>query len=238
MYRAKEGDINNRSSSRYHAGLTADSIIDVAVECTHLDGLDSWSFRDLAKRLGVAPSALYHHIGGKDLVRRHVVERVLKMVDFPVEPMPWREWFRAALYPAHPVLSAYPGVARWLLLHGPMFESMVPVVDAGIASLQQAGFGKDTAKAYTALFNTAIMTIAAVDDRIQHEKESARYHSALISEFIAMADQSPGLSLLAKDVATQFVGSPESVAGARETFYRDTLELLMDGLEGALSQRS
>ena len=74
----------------YHVGLTPTAIIDVAVEATRGTGLDSWSVRDLAGRLGVATSTLYHHVGGQELLRQHVVERVLAMVGFPTTVLPWR----------------------------------------------------------------------------------------------------------------------------------------------------
>lgn len=144
----------------------------------------------------------YHNVGGKDLLR-HVVERVLLTVNFPTGVMPWCEWFRAALLPARPVLASYPGVARWLLLHGPIFSNMMPVVDSGIASLPQAGFGPDTAYAYTTLFNTAMMTIAA-DDRVQHEAYGARDHASLRDELMRIAGNSPGIGLITRDVTTQY----------------------------------
>ncbi|WP_315131047.1 hypothetical protein [uncultured Actinomyces sp.] len=47
-----------RASRPYHVGLTPTAIIDVAVEATRGTGLDSWSVRDLAGRLGVAAWSL------------------------------------------------------------------------------------------------------------------------------------------------------------------------------------
>ena len=175
-----------RAGRPYHIGLTPEAIIDVAVEATRDAGLESWSVRDLARRLDVATASLYHHVGGQELLRRSVVERVLTMVGFPTRVLPWREWFRAALFPARPVLAGHPGTARWLLLHGPAFPAMIPVVDAGIASLRRAGFGADTAKAYAALFNTALMTIASADDRAAHTRSAGRDHEAIMGEFEAV----------------------------------------------------
>lgn len=227
--------MKSASESPYHIGLTPEAVVDVAVDASRGTGLEAWSLRDLAKRLDVAPSAVYHHVGGKDLLRRYVVERVLGMASFPTDVRPWREWFRAALYPARPVLATYPGTARWLLLHGPVFASMVPVVDAGIASLDEAGFGLGTARAYASLFNTAMMTIAAADDRLQHEDENVRDHALVMREFASVAGDSLGVSRLTRDMASQFMGSPESAAAARDDYYRFILERLMDGLEDTLA---
>lgn len=232
-----EAGIARTSRARYHVGLTPDAVIDAAVELSQGTGLRGWTLRDLAQVLDVAPSVVYHHIGGRELLRHRVVERVLSMVEFPTTVMPWREWFRAALFPARPVLARYPGTARWLLLHGPVFASMAPVVDSGVASLQDAGFGRDTGAAYTALFNTAMMTIAAADDRLEHEDESVRDHAALMQGLSEAAGSSPGIALLSRDVMTQFTGSPEAAVAARDTYYRYVIERLMDGLESSLSGR-
>ncbi|QFG21378.1 TetR/AcrR family transcriptional regulator [Actinomadura sp. WMMB 499] len=233
-----EARIGRTPRGRYHLGLTPNAIIDAAVELSQGRGIAGWTLRDLAQDLEVAPSVLYHHVGGKEKLRRHVVERVLSTVDFPTTVMPWREWFRAALYPARAELARYPGTAKWLLLHGPVFPSMAPVVDAGVASLQQAGFARDTVPAYTALFNTALMTIAAVDDRLQHEDEAARDYTALMRDLSDSAGPSAGVSLIVRDVMAQFTGSPEAVMAARDGYYRYVLERLMDGLEHSLRGRT
>ncbi len=230
----REATITSTTDMSYHLGLTPRAIIDAAVEASRGDGLESWSLRDLAGRLHVTPPTLYHHVGGQELLRQHVVGRVLTMIDFPTESGPWREWFRSALFPARPVLAMYPGTAKWLLLHGPIFTSMVPVVDAGIASLQQSGFGEITAYAYATLFNTALMTISSADDKLRHEEAGIRDHATLMSKLNDLADTSPGMSLLVHDMAAQFTSSADSSAAARDRYYRFVVERLMDGLEETL----
>jgi len=218
----------------YHAGLDADRVIDAAVELSRGDGLAAWTLRDLGRRLGVAPSVIYHHVGGREALSRHVVERVLALVDLPTDVMPWRRWAREALYPIRPVLTDYPGTARWLLLHGPVFPRLAPVIDAGIASLRRAGFGRDAALAYTSLVNTAMMTIAAIDDRRLHQDDGPRDHAALIRDLDRIAAGSAGISLVTRDLLTQFTGAPQEIAAAQDRYYRYVLERLMDGLEASL----
>lgn len=81
--------------STFHAGLTPAVVVDAAVELTRSSHLFSWSMRDLASRLGVAPSVIYHHIGGKDRLCRQVVERVLDQLELPPHDLGWQDWFRA-----------------------------------------------------------------------------------------------------------------------------------------------
>ena len=232
MTRRRSGATGRRDS--YHVGLDADKVIDAAVELSRGDGLTTWTLRDLGGRLGVAPSVIYHHVGGREALSRRVVERVLALVDLPTDVMPWRQWARAALYPLRPVLTDYPGTARWLLLHGPVLPRLAPVIDAGIASLRRAGFGRDSALAYTSLVNTAMMTIAAIDDRRLHEDDGPRDHAALIRDLGPITAGSAGISLLTRDLLTRFTGTPQEIAAAQDRYYRYVLERLMDGLEADL----
>ena len=232
MAGTRKGTAEKRGS--YHVGLDADKVIDAAVALSQGDGLATWTLRDLGERLGVAPSVIYHHVGGREALSRHVVERILTLVGQPTTAMPWRQWFREALYPLRPVLTDYPGTARWLLLHGPVFPGIAPVMDAGIASLQQAGFGRDTALAYASLVNTALMTIATVDDRLLHEDEGPHDHATLMHSLSGVATDSAGISLMMNDLMSQFTGSAEETEAAQDRYYRFVLERLMDGLEVGL----
>lgn len=238
MMSSKDGGSTARRRSTYHAGLSPETVIDAAVELTRDSGLTGWSLRDLAKELGVAPSAIYHHVGGQELLSRHVVERVLARVDLPTTTMPWRQWFRRALFPARPVLAACPGTARWLLLHGPVLPSLTPVMDSGIASLLRAGFADSAALAFSSVVNTAMMIIAAADDRRQHEDDGPRDHETLMHDLSETISSSPGVSMLAHDLIAQFTGTPEEVSAAQDRYYRYVLERLMDGLEAELESSS
>jgi len=237
MTRRRSGTTGRRDP--YHVGLDADKVIDAAVELSRGDGLTAWTLRDLGGRLGVAPSVIYHHVGGREALSRHVVERILTLVGQPTTAMPWRQWFREALYPLRPVLTDYPGTARWLLLHGPVLPRLAPVIDAGIASLRRAGFGRDAALAYTSLVNTAMMTIAAIDDRRLHEDDGPRDHAALIRDLGPITAGSAGISLLTRDLLTRFTGTPQEIAAAQDRYYRFVVEAMrVDGSEPRIAARA
>ncbi len=55
-------------------------IVSTALEMMDADGLDGFSMRKLAARLGVSPQALYWHFTNKDQLCRAVVERVAEDV--------------------------------------------------------------------------------------------------------------------------------------------------------------
>jgi AcrR family transcriptional regulator len=223
------------ASAPFHVGLTADRITDAAVELTRASHLYGWSVRDLARRLDVAPSVIYHHIGGKDLVARRVVERVLEELDVPVADGAWRDWFGEALRRLYPVLVAAPGAAKWLLLHGPAFPSVIPIVETGIALLQGAGFAARAPHAYALLFNTAALTISIGDERLLHADDGPRDHATMMAEFQAAAGDRPGVSVLGGALMGPFADGGETAERVREEYYRFAVDTVIAGLTASLA---
>lgn len=217
-------------ASTFHVGLTAERVVEVALELTEESHLFGWSMRDLAGRLNVAPSVVYHHVGGKDLVARRVVERVMDGIELPPADLVWGDWFRALLLPARPLVARYPGVAKWLLMHGPTFPSIVPVIDAGMATLQRAGFGEQTGLAYATLLNNALLTVAIADDRLQHEGDGPRDHAAMMREFHQAGANSPGVAVLTESLLRPFADGGVSAERQREEYYRFVVENTIAGL--------
>ncbi|CAM3731842.1 TetR/AcrR family transcriptional regulator C-terminal domain-containing protein [Kibdelosporangium persicum] len=214
----------------FHVGLTPDQVVSTAQRLTGEGHLFGWSIRDLARALAVAPAAIYHHVGGKDLLCRHVVERALADLTPPSPDLPWQDWFRELLYSVRPPLVRYPGTAKWLLMHGPVFPAVIPVIDAGIETLRRGGFGESTAFAYAALFNNALMTIAIGDERMEHEGDGPRDHAAMMREFRQVGADSPGVTLLTQSLISPFAQDAAGAERQREAYYRFVVDTTIAGL--------
>ncbi len=214
----------------YHAGLTLDSVVDAAILLTEQRGLQGWSLRDLGRELGVAQSAIYHHVGGKDALSRHVSERVVASLSLPTEELDWDAWFRTLLLEARPVLLRYRGVAKWLLMHGPSFPAAAPIADAGIAVLQRGGFGDRTPLAYATLLNSALLTLMMGDERLIHRDDGPRDHAAMMTEFARLDTSSTGLRMLSERLVTPFAAGGAIAQDAATTYYRFVVETVLSGL--------
>jgi len=229
MIKINEADMTDPVAP-FHVGLTPEHIIDVAVELTRTSHLSGWSIRDLARALDVAPSVIYHHVGGKDLLGRHVVERVLVRLEAPPATLRWQEWFEALLDSIYLVVSPYPGVAKWLLMHGPTFPSVLPIIDTGVTALRRAGFGEQAEFAYAALLNNAILTISIGDDRLLHEDDGPRDHATMMAEFRrAAAETRDGTPLDESFIAALAEGGSES-AQQRERYYQYIVQTTIAGV--------
>ncbi|WP_232013758.1 TetR/AcrR family transcriptional regulator [Glycomyces terrestris] len=216
--------MNDRS--RRFAGLSPERIVDAAMELTEGRGLHTWSIRDLAKRLDVVPSVIYHHVGGKDELCRQVAGRVTAQMRRPDPALAWQDWFRALLFPARAILSPYPGVAMWLMMHGPTFEHLTPIIDDGIAALKRAGFGEQTGLAYAAILNSAVLTVAAADERLVHADDGSRDHAQIVRDFERIGAESPGVQVL-----TELTAGFTSRSDAGDEYYRFVIETVLAGLE-------
>lgn len=62
---------------RYHHGDLRGALLDAAEELVHEHGDAGWSLREASARVGVSPSAAYHHFSSRDALVRALSVRVL-----------------------------------------------------------------------------------------------------------------------------------------------------------------
>ncbi|SEH89171.1 regulatory protein, tetR family [Mycolicibacterium rutilum] len=67
------------------AAISAETIVDAAAAMIELDGVDRFTMRGLADRLGVAVTSIYWHVGGRDKLFDSLVDRLLdEMAHLPM----------------------------------------------------------------------------------------------------------------------------------------------------------
>jgi AcrR family transcriptional regulator len=65
------------AEGRYHHGELRNALLDVAEALVRERGVDGWSLREASVRIGVSPSAAYHHFDSRDALVRALAERVI-----------------------------------------------------------------------------------------------------------------------------------------------------------------
>ncbi|MGQ4508900.1 TetR/AcrR family transcriptional regulator [Dermabacteraceae bacterium P13128] len=218
------------------AGLTPEAVIDAALELTRERHLYGWSIRDLAKRLGVAPSVIYHHVGGKDLLARRVVGRVIPQIAMPDLSFAWKEWFRALLISGRDVMREYPGVAKWVMLHGPMFPDSLRTIDAGVEKLKDAGFGDNAIYAYSLILNNCVAALMVADERLLHEDDGPRDHATIRDEFLRNAETSRALGEMTERMVVPLAEGNEAAERVGNHYYGLVVETTIAGAELLLKQ--
>jgi AcrR family transcriptional regulator len=221
---------------KYRTGITTEQIVDAAVKLTQLRGLYGWTIRDLVARIGTSPSVVYHRVGGRDALCRRVVSRVLAQVEYHLPSQDdlehgradWRDWFRATFFPLRPVLIQYPGVAKWILMHGRPHSENFEQFDAEIDQLHRAGFGDDVALVYALIFTTALNCVMMSDERNAHEMDDPRDHSGIIADLRAPLSQGSDEMIAFID---SLAGEGAEAQAVRDAFYRTVIDTILDGLE-------
>ncbi|XVX18657.1 TetR/AcrR family transcriptional regulator [Actinomycetota bacterium] len=120
------------------AVLTRDRIAEEAVALVSESGYGAFTMTSLARRLGVAPSALYNHTRSKDEVTHWLQDRVMGLVVVPdFAELGWREglsrWARSyrEVFSRHTPLI--PVIAVLPIAGSPRTQAMYEAVAAGLA---------------------------------------------------------------------------------------------------------
>lgn len=102
--------------------LSEDEILDAALSLLDDGGPNAASVRGIARKVGVAPNAVYTYFADKAAVVAALVERLLGEVDHGVladRSQPWRQRVEAVALELRARLTAHPG-AVGLMVGGPM----------------------------------------------------------------------------------------------------------------------
>jgi AcrR family transcriptional regulator len=92
--------------------LSEDLIVETALTILRAEGLDAVTMRRVATELDTGPASLYVYIGGRDALRRAMLDRVAGSV--PTEepdPSRWREQLHRLLIGVLRAMEAHPGIA-------------------------------------------------------------------------------------------------------------------------------
>lgn len=95
------------------AGLDGRQVLLAAREILRDQGVEGLSMRAVARRLGVAPNALYGHVGNRDQLLDAILDDVLAEVALPTEDDLERDptaAVRAIMLTSYDVLVAHPGL--------------------------------------------------------------------------------------------------------------------------------
>jgi TetR/AcrR family transcriptional regulator, tetracycline repressor protein len=122
-------------------GLTRERIISEALAVIDADGVDAVSFRSLARRLGVNPTAIVWHVGTHEQLLSHVVASTL-MVRPPTQAhATWQERVSLIAHMVRSELHRHPNLAKLIgtelttnaVTHLDTFEFLLTaLVDSGL----------------------------------------------------------------------------------------------------------
>ncbi|MGX1757916.1 TetR/AcrR family transcriptional regulator [Streptomyces lydicus] len=148
------------------ARLSREAIVAAALASGDLESL---SMRQLAARLGVAHSALYRWVQGRegviDLISETLIERIVP-IDAPT-PDNWRAWLGRLAWAAHDEFLATPGYATRISRPHRHTRGFFKMRDAVVAAFRAGGADPEQAEQSWYVFGTVLVTwLGAQEQRL------------------------------------------------------------------------
>lgn len=141
------------ASPRRGPQLDREQVVAAALELVDEDGLESFSIRRLAKRLGVTPMALYWHVADRAELLELVGQRVLAEVVVPPPDGDWRVQLRDLHRALLTTIMRHPNTADVLVGRARYGAAGIALFEAILDVLLAAGFTPEAAlDAYHSLY--------------------------------------------------------------------------------------
>ena len=172
-------------------GLTEERVLKAALAQIDRSGVAAFSLRDVARALGVYPTAVYWYVKGRGELEGRVVAYALRDIAPPPASLDWREWLRALFRRYRTAVQRHPNIAPLIGAQLRSNDGMdAELIERVLAVLTAAGFDEETlVDAYNvviaALVGFITQELAALPDR--HPGKWADAHRQRISTLDAVA---------------------------------------------------
>ena len=208
--------------------LSRRRVLDAAVALADRDGVGALSMRKLAQELGVEAMSLYHHVAGKDAILDGIVDVVFAEIELPSGDGGWKAAMRRRAVSAREVLRRHPWATALMESRSTPGPANLRHHDAVLGVLRNAGFSVELAAHAYSLLDAYIYGFALQESSLPFDtpEETAAVASSIMDGF--PADAFPYLT----EIAVAHVLQPGYDYGNE---YQFGLELILDGLERALS---
>jgi AcrR family transcriptional regulator len=198
-----------------HRGVTRQAVAQAAADLVARDGLEALSVRKVAERLGVWPTTVMHHAGGRDGLVALLIEHLAAGISTDLRGN-WRSRLAQLGNEIRRVALAHPGLAYELLRSDPSGPQALRLAEAILDALEEAGVDDDVAQDAYDLFLTYVLGSAG--------RQTTAVAATYWEEFETALDQGepdsyPALrraaaSGMTRDDDTRFAGGLELVLDA------------------------
>lgn len=220
--------------------LTAERIVQAAIELLDAEGLDGLNLRALGKRLGSAATAVYWHVDNKDNLVRLAVDEVWNEVELPdYEALGWRAAAATMATSVHEMLTRHPWIGQAFgsyLIYG---EGKARCDDHGMAIYEHAGFSPDEAD--RALATVFIFVLGSALGRAAEVSLSRRLRKDGADPGQAMADTVAKAAEIGRAfprLRQRLEQDPEpGYLDAPDDTFEYALSTILDGLELRLTKQ-
>ncbi len=133
--------------------LSKDRIVAAALALIDRNGAADFSLRDVARRLGVYPTAIYWHVPGRNALIGEITALAMRDIVPPVAPRHWRAWLKGLFRRYRAAVRRHPNIAPLL---GAQLVSNIGVdarmIEGMLSALTHAGYrGQGLVDAFNAV---------------------------------------------------------------------------------------
>jgi AcrR family transcriptional regulator len=138
----------NGMSKTIRKGLTPAKVLDEAFKIVDAEGADALTMRALAKRLGVAPMAIYNHYQDRDAIIDALAERAFGLPPQAAERRmptrgerraPWKDRLRTLIGNVQGLAMRHPHVFRLAMTRPNKPASALRLMSEAMAALREGG---------------------------------------------------------------------------------------------------
>ena len=204
--------------------LSQDIIVAAAVELIEEGGLDAFSTRKLAERLGCEAMSIYHHFPSKAHLMDALVDRFISTIAFPPTDLAWQQRIRGLAGAWRSTAMKQPEFFRYFVIHRLNTEEALRFLDAMLAIFFDIGLDTEQAARFFRLTGYYV-TGGLLDETSGYAKGPS-------------AAEPPPSEVVGRDFPRIAAAGPFFQKGSYEKTFDIGLELLIEGFEIALGQRS
>lgn len=222
-------------------GLNREVIVEAALELIDENGLDAFSLRTLAQKLGVYPTAVYWYVPNRNELLAQVVAQILAKVQVQRRRRAWQQSLRDLFFNFRSAVSAHPNAAP---LIGAAIVSNTSMgfdfVEYLLATLSRAGLSANNLVAsYNAVIAAMVGFVA--QEFAQMPKEDASAWQLSVQERLLQIDREeyPILAANLRLLSNQafILRWQNGTEAPLENSYSTYVDIVIDGIE-ALIKRS
>lgn len=163
-----------KTSAAPRERLSAERIVEEALELARQEGVRGISMRPLAARFGVSATALYGHIDSRDALLGLMLDKVLDEVPALGEHLGWAETLRQGALQLRVAFRPYPQLALEALSGNATSENARATGENIRDQLRSAGFDETTAALVATTWARYVLSFLAAAEHVPEGNEQLR----------------------------------------------------------------
>lgn len=200
----------------WRVGLSRDAIEIEALTEIEAHGLQDFSLRKLATRMGCEPMSLYHHFPSKAHLMDALVDRVMGALPAPRKSLAWRARITALVYEYREMAHRHPAFFHYLALHRLNTPTGLKWLDRTLEAFGSAGLDQEETARLFRIFGYYIVGAALDETSGYAQGPSAR-------------DPVPD-EIVTRDYPAVAAAGPYFASSQFDRTFEEGLTILLDGM--------